>query len=136
MKDKKIARLIKLEEKRQQETLDMIASENHASDDVLEANGSRLTDKYSEGYPGKRYYPGNKYIDEVEILAQKRALSLFKLDPNEWHVNVQPYSGSPANMEILLALALPGETISGLKLSSGARVQSFGDRKNMEGRAV
>ncbi|OGF71879.1 serine hydroxymethyltransferase [Candidatus Giovannonibacteria bacterium RIFCSPHIGHO2_02_43_13] len=122
MKDKKIARLIKLEEKRQQETLDMIASENHASDDVLEANGSRLTDKYSEGYPGKRYYPGNKYIDEVEILAQKRALSLFKLDPNEWHVNVQPYSGSPANMEILLALALPGETISGLKLSSGGHL--------------
>src|SRR3989344_4879518 len=122
MKDKKIARLIRLEEKRQEVSLDLIASENHTSEDVLEALGSSLTDKYSEGYPGKRYYPGNKYIDEVETLAQKRALALFGLDTNEWHVNVQPYSGSPANMEILLALALPGETISGLKLSSGGHL--------------
>jgi len=122
MKDKKIAKLIKLEEKRQQETLDLIASENHTSEDVLKANGSRLTDKYSEGYPGKRYYPGNKYCDEIEALARERALKLFHLNTNKWHVNVQPYSGSTANMEILLALVLPGETISGLKLSSGGHL--------------
>ena len=122
MKDKKIARLIRLEEKRQEVSLDLIASENHTSEDVLEALGSSLTDKYSEGYPGKRYYPGNKYIDEVETLAQKRALALFGLDTNEWHVNVQPYSGSPANVEIDFALMKVGEALSGLKLASGGHL--------------
>ena len=122
MKDKEIVKLIKLEEKRQRETLDLIASENHVSSDVLEAASSRLSDKYSEGYPGARYYPGNKYCDEIETLAQQRALELFNLDKNEWHVNVQPYSGSPANMEILLALVQPGDTISGLKLASGGHL--------------
>jgi glycine hydroxymethyltransferase len=122
MKDKKIGELIKKEVKRQAETIDLIASENIVSSEVLEALGSALTNKYSEGYPGKRYYPGNVYYDEIEEIAKARALRLFRLSPNEWQVNVQPYSGSPANMAVYTALVEPGETIMGMALSSGGHL--------------
>src|SRR3989344_6447930 len=98
--DPQIAKLIKLEEKRQAETLQMIPSENYASSAVREALATPLSNKYSEGYPKKRYYQGNKIIDEVEILAQERAKKLFGVP----HANVQPYSGSPANTAIYFAL--------------------------------
>jgi glycine hydroxymethyltransferase len=122
MKDTVIKKLIAKEIKRQDATLDLIASENTVSQDVLDALGTPLTNKYSEGYPGKRYYPGNEYYDEIETLAQERALSLFKLSPKAWHVNVQPYSGSPANVAIYNALMKPGETLMGMKLSSGGHL--------------
>ncbi len=96
----------------------MIASENYCSSAVLEANGTVLVNKYSEGYPGKRYYEGNEIIDEVEILAQSRARDLFGVE----HVNVQPYSGSPANLAIYLAFLQPGDTVMGLSLPAGGHL--------------
>lgn len=123
--DPEVARLAKKEIERQLFTLSLIASENHTSDAVLEAAGSRLTDKYSEGYPGARYYEGNEWIDKIEILAQKRALKLYMLDPEEWHVNVQPISGSPANLAIYAALMEPcksGNVLMGLSLSAGGHL--------------
>src|SRR3989344_3210512 len=97
--DPQIHKLIKLEEKRQKEVLEMIPSENYTSHAVMEALGSVLTNKYSEGFPKKRYYQGNTVIDSVEILAQKRARELFGVP----YVNVQPLSGSPANSAVYLA---------------------------------
>lgn len=114
----KVLELIKLEEKRQRETLALIASENYASRAVRQAMGSVLGNKYSEGYPGKRYYQGNKYIDEIENIAIERAKKLFGAE----FANVQPYSGSPANAAVLMALLEPGETIMGLKLSGGGHL--------------
>lgn len=114
----KVFELIKSEKKRQTETLQMIPSENYVSRDVRMALGSELTNKYSEGYAGKRYYQGNKYIDEIEILATDRAKKLFGVS----HVNVQPYSGSPANAAATMAVVEPGETIMGLKLSGGGHL--------------
>ena len=122
MKDKKIAEILKKEVKRQQLTLNLIASENYVSKDILETLGSILTNKYSEGYPNKRYYPGNVFYDEIEILAQSRGLAAFGLKPEEWHVNVQPYSGSPANIEIYLALMQPGETLMAMNLAAGGHL--------------
>lgn len=122
MKDKQVEKLIKAEEKRQKEVINLIASENIVSDDVLKALGSKLTNKYSEGYPGKRYYGGNQVIDKVENLAIARALKLFKLSPNKWHVNVQPLSGSPANFALYSALIPLGGKIMGMKLSSGGHL--------------
>jgi len=121
-KDKKLSGIIKKEIKRQEETLDLIASENLAPKGVLEALGSPLVNKYSEGYPGVRYYPGNKFYDEIEILAQERALKAFQLKLEEWGVNVQPYSGSPANLAVYMALIQPGDMIMGMKLSSGGHL--------------
>jgi len=121
-KDKKAFDLYKKEAKRQRETIDLIASENVMSSSVLEALSSNLANKYSEGYPGKRYYPGNEVVDEVEKLAQARALRMFDLDEKKWGVNVQPYSGSPANLAIYLALINPGEKIMGLELASGGHL--------------
>jgi len=115
MKDTQIKKLIDLEKKRQKKVINLIASENYVSNDVLEALGSELTNKYAEGYPGKRYYGGNEVVDKIESLCIERALKLFKLDPKEWHVNVQALSGSPANLAVYTALippqkiALPGE---------------------------
>lgn len=103
MKDKALENLIQQEIKRQRETLDLIPSENIASLAVLKALGSPLVNKYSEGYPKKRYYAGNAIIDEIELLAQEQARKVFRLGKN-WHVNVQPYSGSPANMAVYFAL--------------------------------
>ncbi len=122
MKDKKIHKLIQLEEKKQKDSINLIASENVASDDVLRALGSVLTNKYSEGYPNKRYYAGNKYIDMIELECQKRALELFKLSPKKWSVNVQPYSGSPANFAVYLGLVPIGEKIMGMSLDSGGHL--------------
>src|SRR4051812_27538724 len=98
--DKAIRDLINKEAKRQNETLDLIPSENIVSRDVLAALGSVLTNKYAEGYSAMRYYAGNKHIDQIENLAVTRAQKLFKLAPARWHVNVQSYSGSPANMAV------------------------------------
>ena len=116
--DPEIAKLIDLEKKRQHEGLEMIPSENYISDAVLEAMGSILTNKYSEGYPRKRYYGGNDNIDEIEIIAQERAKKLFKVP----HANVQPYSGSPANLAVYMATCKPGDTIMGLNLPDGGHL--------------
>lgn len=117
--DPQIAKLIKLEEKRQTEVLEMIPSENYTSRAVMEALSSVLTNKYSEGYPRKRYYQGNQIIDEVEILAQERAKKLFGV----LHANVQPYSGSPANTAVYLALLDPlRDKIMGLSLAFGGHL--------------
>ena len=124
MRDKQIEKLIKAEEKREQSVVNLIASENYVSSDVLAALGSVLTNKYAEGYPGRRYYGGNAVIDEVERLCQARALKLFKLSPAKWHVNVQPLSGSPANVAVYLAL-LPFDgtgRIMGMTLSHGGHL--------------
>ncbi|HUX36203.1 MAG TPA: serine hydroxymethyltransferase [Candidatus Paceibacterota bacterium] len=121
MKDKILEKLIKAEIKRQEETLDLIPSENVVSKDVMAALGSELTNKYAEGYPGKRYYAGNSVIDEIEILAQERARKAFRLDKN-WHVNVQPYSGSPANQAVYYALLKPGDKIMGMSLPFGGHL--------------
>ncbi len=118
-KDPTIYQLIKDEEKRQREVLEMIPSENYTSKAVMEALGTILVDKYSEGYPKKRYYQGNKIIDEVEILAEERAKKLFNVP----YVNVQPYSGSPANSAVFLALLEPlKDKIMGLSLSFGGHL--------------
>lgn len=124
MKDKQIAKLIKQEAEREISVINLIASENFVSEDVLEALGSVFTNKYAEGYPGKRYYGGNNVVDELETLAQARALELFKLAPKKWHVNVQPLSGSPANVAVYAAL-LPHDgtgRIMGMTLSHGGHL--------------
>ena len=120
--DKKIGDLVKREIERQKETINLIASENYVSSAVLEVLGSPLTNKYSEGYPGARYYPGNKIYDEIEKIAQERALKLFKLSAEEWGVNVQGYSGSPANLAVYLALINLGEIIMGMALNAGGHL--------------
>ncbi len=117
--DPQIYNLIKKEEDRQKNVLEMIPSENYASQAVLEALGTSLNNKYSEGYPKKRYYQGNRYIDSVEILAQERAKKLFGVP----FANVQPYSGSPANTAVYFALLEPGrDKIMGLSLSFGGHL--------------
>ncbi|KAJ2688930.1 glycine hydroxymethyltransferase shm1, partial [Coemansia spiralis] len=102
--------------------LELIASENFTSQAVMEANGSPLTNKYSEGLPGARYYGGNEYVDQLERLCQERALAAFKLDASEWGVNVQPYSGSTANFAALTALLKPFDRLMGLDLPSGGHL--------------
>lgn len=119
--DPRLAKLVEAEIKRQHQTLNLIPSENIISSAVLEALGSRLTDKYSEGYPGKRYYAGNKTIDEIELLAQRRAREVFGLG-EIWHVNVQSYSGSPANLAIYHALIPVGEKLMGMSLPFGGHL--------------
>lgn len=114
----KLQDLIAKEEMRQRETLMMIPSENYASKAVRAAVGSVLMNKYSEGYPGKRYYQGNEFIDQIELLAIEKAKKLFGVE----HVNVQPYSGSPANSAVLFGLLNSGDKIMGLKLSSGGHL--------------
>ena len=114
--------LIEREKHRQWSGLELIASENFTSRAVMDCLGSALTNKYSEGYPGKRYYGGNEFIDEVETLCCTRALQAYGLDPNEWGVNVQPYSGSPANFAVYTALLRPHDRIMGLDLPSGGHL--------------
>ncbi len=116
--DPQIADLIEAEARRQFEKLRMIASENYVSLAVLEASGSVLTNKYSEGYPGKRYYEGQQNIDPIESIAVQRAKDLFGVD----HANVQPYSGSPANLAVYLAFCQPGDTVMGMSLPMGGHL--------------
>ncbi|MBU1119784.1 serine hydroxymethyltransferase [Patescibacteria group bacterium] len=118
IEDNKIQKLIDLEKKRQFEGIELIASENYVSKSVLECMGSILTNKYSEGYPDKRYYGGNKYIDEIEKEAIKRVKELFGAE----HVNVQPYSGSPANMAVHFALLQPEDKTMGMSLDAGGHL--------------
>ncbi len=122
MKDKVIEKLIKAEQARQKKVVNLIASENYVSRDVLDALGSELTNKYAEGYSGKRYYGGNTIIDKVENLTSERALKLFKLDPKEWHVNTQPLSGSPANLAVYMALLEKGDKVMGMSLDQGGHL--------------
>jgi glycine hydroxymethyltransferase len=116
--DPQLAALIEAEAERQHDKLRMIPSENYVSPAVLEATGSVLTNKYSEGYSGKRYYEGQQFIDQIEDLAIARATALFDVD----HANVQPYSGSPANLAVYLAFAKPGETVMGMALPMGGHL--------------
>ena len=116
--DTEIFHLIKKEEQRQDDTINLIASENYASSAVMKATGSVLTNKYAEGYAGKRYYPGCAVIDEVEELAIDRCKKLFHAE----HVNVQPHSGSQANMGVYFSVLQPGDTILGMSLASGGHL--------------
>lgn len=118
MKDKVLEKLVAAEEKRQREGLELIPSENYVSRDVLSALGSVFTNKYSEGYPGKRYYGGQENTDAVEELAINRAKQLFKAD----HANVQPHSGAPANVAVYFAWLEPGDTVMGMDLSHGGHL--------------
>ncbi len=129
MKDKQIEKLIKSEEQRQKKMISLIASENYVSDDVLKALGSKFTNKYSEGYPGKRYYKGQTFTDKLETLCKERALKLFNLSPEKWAVNVQALSGSPANLAVYLALVPTGDLngvgrgkVMGMSLSHGGHL--------------
>jgi len=116
--DPEIAELIANEERRQRDSIRLIASENYVSGAVLAATGSVLTNKYSEGYPTKRYYEGQQYIDQIEQICIDRAKSLFGAD----HANVQPYSGSPANLAVYFAFLKPGDTVMGLGLPAGGHL--------------
>ncbi len=116
--DPEIVKLIRQEQRYQLETLRLIPSENYTSAAVMEAQGSVLTNKYSEGYPGKRYYEGQRYIDKLETVVQERAKALFHME----HANVQPYSGSPANMAVYYALLEPGDAIMGMSLPHGGHL--------------
>jgi glycine hydroxymethyltransferase len=116
--DPEVAALIGGEDQRQRESLRLIASENYASRAVLEASSASLTNKYAEGYPGRRYYEGMEFIDPLEQLAIDRAKALFGAE----HANVQPYSGSPANLAVLLALCEPGDVTMGLALPAGGHL--------------
>jgi glycine hydroxymethyltransferase len=127
--DPELAGLIRREETRQREGLELIASENYVSEAVREAMSSVLTNKYSEGYPGKRYYGGNEVIDEVESLAISRAKELFGAE----HVNVQPLSGSPANLAVYMALLEPGDKVLGFSLDQGGHL-SHGHPLNFSGK--
>jgi glycine hydroxymethyltransferase len=118
MKDKQIADLIVAEEQRQREGLELIASENYVSGEVLKAMGSVFTNKYSEGYPGRRYYGGQQNTDKVETLAIERAKQLFGAD----HANVQPHSGAPANTAVYQAWLKPGDTVLAMKLDHGGHL--------------
>ncbi|MDO8575632.1 MAG: serine hydroxymethyltransferase [bacterium] len=133
MKDIQIKKLIEAEKNRQKKVINLIASENYVSKDVLEALGTELTNKYAEGYPAKRYYGGNEIIDEIEILCQTRALELFDLaekskgsqdrsQAGKWSVNVQALSGSPANVAVYLAVLPQGGKIMGMSLDHGGHL--------------
>jgi glycine hydroxymethyltransferase len=116
--DPEIARLVAAEDVRQTTSLTLIPSENHVSQAVLEASGSVLTNKYSEGYPGRRYYEGQAYVDPLEALTRERACALFGAE----HANVQPYSGSPANLAVYAAFLEPGDTVLGMALDAGGHL--------------
>lgn len=145
MKDLQIKKLIEAEKKRQKSVINLIASENYCSADALEALGSVFDNKYAEGYPGARYYGGNQVVDQLESLAQSRALKLFGLDVGEhrdaknphnskWHVNVQPWSGANANLAVYLGLAPIGSKIMGMALTSGGHL-SHGQKVSITGKA-
>jgi len=138
---KKLWNLIEAETKRQRGTIDLIPSENIADPEILKVLGTPLVNKYSEGYPGRRYYGGNEFCDQIELLAQEQGLKAFGLkgglstelspvalkdekfaNKNRWYLNVQAYSGSPANLAVYFALLKPGDTVMGLKLSEGGHL--------------
>jgi len=123
--DPELFDLIEREKHRQWTGIELIASENFTSKAVMQCLGSALTNKYAEGYPGKRYYGGNEIVDQVEMLCIERALKAYNLDPEQWGVNVQPYSGSPANFAVYTALLRPHDRIMGLDLPSGELISSF-----------
>nr|VFJ67694.1 MAG: glycine hydroxymethyltransferase [Candidatus Kentron sp. FW] len=127
--DDELLKAIRNEERRQEEHIELIASENYASPRVLEAQGSVLNNKYAEGYPGKRYYGGCEYVDIGETLAMERAKTLFDAD----YANVQPHSGSQANAAVYFALAQPGDTILGMSLAHGGHL-THGAKVNFSGR--
>ena len=121
-RDPKLWNIIQKEYSRQRRSLELIASENFTSRSVMECLGSVLTNKYSEGQAGARYYGGCEHIDEVETLCKERALIAYSLNPKVWNVNVQPYSGSPANMAVYMGLLKPHDRIMGLDLPSGGHL--------------
>ena len=127
--DPELAQIIEKERQRQEDHIELIASENHVSPAVLEAQGSVLTNKYAEGYPGKRYYGGCEYVDMAEQLAIDRVKALFKAD----YANVQPHSGSQANAGVYMAMLQPGDTIMGLSLAHGGHL-THGSPVNFSGR--
>eukprot|EP00922_Rhytidocystis_sp_ex-Travisia-forbesii_P016268 GHVS01024188.1.p1 GENE.GHVS01024188.1~~GHVS01024188.1.p1 ORF type:complete len:205 (+),score=29.73 GHVS01024188.1:124-738(+) len=120
--DPEVFLIISEEKIRQKHCIELIASENFTSRAVMQCLGSCLTNKYSEGYPGRRYYGGNENVDKMEVLCQQRALKAFDLDSAVWGVNVQPYSGSPANFEVYTALLQPHDRIMGLDLPHGGHL--------------
>ncbi len=120
--DPRVYKLIAAETKRQKKTINLIASENFVSESVLEALGSIFVNKYAEGYPNSRYYAGNEFCDELENLAKERALKIYNLKSKIWSVNVQPYSGSPANLAVYLALVPLNEKIMGMRLDMGGHL--------------
>jgi glycine hydroxymethyltransferase len=127
--DPEVARAIALEQDRQQSKIELIASENYVSRAVLEAQGSPLTNKYAEGYPGKRYYGGCEFVDQVEILARERVLEIFGAE----HANVQPHSGASANLAVYLAALKVGDTVLGMNLSHGGHL-THGSPVNISGK--
>ena len=131
--DPEIARVLEQELGRQRDTLEMIASENFVPRAVLEATGSVLTNKYAEGYPGRRYYGGCEYVDVAENLARDRVLELFGAGVEDLHANVQPHSGAQANAAVMHALIRPGDTILGLELAHGGHL-THGMKINFSGR--
>lgn len=133
MKDKKIEKLIQKELERQESVINLIASENYVSDDVLSALGSGLTNKYAEGYPGRRYYGGNEVVNEIELMCKDRALETFGLSPKKWGVNVQSLSGTPANLAVYNALLNPGDKIMGMNLVDGGHL-SHGHKVSVTGK--
>jgi glycine hydroxymethyltransferase len=133
MKDKQVAKLLKNERARQKKAINLIASENYVSKDVLEALGSEYTNKYAEGYSKARYYGGNQFVDELEDLVQNRARKLFKLSDKKWHVNVQSLSGTPANMAVFSALVPFGGKIMAMTLDSGGHL-SHGYKVSITGK--
>src|SRR3990167_9618008 len=126
--DTELAQAMDAERRRQEEHIELIASENYVSRCVLEAQGSILTNKYAEGYPNKRYYGGCQYVDQVENLAIERAKILFKAD----YANVQPHSGSQANAAAMMALLSPGDRILGMALPHGGHL-THGSKVNFSG---
>lgn len=129
-RDTELLDLINKESRRQQESIELIASENYTSLSVMECLGSCLTNKYSEGYPGRRYYGGNEIIDKIENLAIERSLDAFSLNKEEWGANVQCYSGSVANMAAYLGVIKPNDRIMGLDLPSGGHLTHGFESKN------
>ena len=127
--DPQLARLLAEEETRQRFKVRLIASENYASNAVREASSSLITNQYSEGYPGARYYEGQQIVDQVERLAIERAKQLFGAE----HVNVQPHSGSPANLSVYLAFLKPGDTVLGMQLAHGGHL-THGSKASITGK--
>ncbi len=128
LKDKKIMEAIEMEIKRQNNGIELIASENFVSSEVMEAMGSQLTNKYAEGYPRRRYYGGCEYVDMVEDLARDRLKKLFGAE----HANVQPHSGSNANLGVYFAILKPGDKVLGMDLSQGGHL-THGSPVNISG---